>query len=1114
MASSDRVMPVGSLTSNHNFDALDADSYTAHRLKHASPEHLHITTRRFFIGPIPEGWLNSNRKSWYRRRVELSTYSSRKASFNAAAGDGPHHRTMAGLEGPSTAARMNFSFPQPDDLDDTPSESDTTQVETDNEAEESGSERETREIEPVSTNEVPQIVGIEEDEDSRGKTSPKAIKVPRDKGLDGTQDSSRLAPGPARQIAKSPGPEGFHTAQHSIQPQSREASPVPKRSCEDRNQDLRQSISNGTRTSDNFETSSKTPLLQPDSPPGPRTAGPSEPQPRITEFPNKSMEHHAPAPIHDDEPETQLGRTATGVRFKVTEGVANRGHRISRRVHSTRQRVANKNFRRNTLREGTIVKMEKMLVRLDLTSQLVPDEFDENESQRIESKTIERWREFMVVARKSKKQDLDDFRLQFYKTRVIPEIDDEQTSKKPAREIRLDPKTTHVNLYSSLDKTVVVWHPYKKGTRIVLIRPSSTAHSVEWYTFLRDAMGWKRPSSLQVTVPDLDLTLRLDRPFEGLEAAGLDATDEETALARTEEAEHAVAGRIISQCLDMLEHDPEWTAVLKLWKETSKMGLAWKRYDRLEWIHGMAEQKMYGSMAMQQTHDLELRPKHHYPTTAYGKKGVQHEEPPPVEGFLVRLTSQKGVHQRMGKAFFKRLYYYTQNQFLMFNRPAKATPPHPPRLVTISGTNVPSSHEIVEKTPETWDIEPFRIQDGQVTWLRSGNIDTIKRRDIEALEEARRNVANMSESDGYINMCRIRNVRKIKWGALPVDDNMEAGSDEDVDFHEDVPDSGREDGTTTEIDDNRTFELVLDNGLIIRLQAYSKDTRTEWMKRLRALVKYWKLRVNADMDTFKNVRRTNLSLLNIDEEMEAILGQFGRKWEVSRSEASPELYHMCGIASCRAVTMSGLLYRKPRRRSTFQRCSVILSGGKMLIYQATLRKRTGEQVRHIHQERMDVVDLRDCYVYSGLVVEDDLLYQNRTFDANKAGGGMGSLPRVYREDGWTSQDGEVMTCFVIWRNEKRGWFRTQGQRVSQASGGGRATSVGSAGSQSEKEGKRSKLKRVARLGVPGKGMVFKCRSRAERDHWVLSVSSEIERVVEREEWERRGEEVRLERGGS
>jgi hypothetical protein len=69
-----------------------------------------------------------------------------------------------------------------------------------------------------------------------------------------------------------------------------------------------------------------------------------------------------------------------------------------------------------------------------------------------------------------------------------------------------------------------------------------------------------------------------------------------------------------------------------------------------------------------------------------------------------------------------------------------------------------------------------------------------------------------------------------------------------------------------------------------------------------------------------------------------------------------------------------------------------------------------------------------------------------------------------------------MTCFVIWRNHRRGWFRTQASE--------------------QKEGKSSRVRRVAQLGVPGRGMVFKCRSRAERDHWVLAIAAEIERVVE------------------
>ena len=773
MTSTSRILPVGSLTSTHQHDALEPESYTAHRLKHASPEHLHLTTRRFFIGPIPEGWLNSNRKSWYKRRLELSTYSSRRASFNAAVGSGSHQRTGAGLEGPSTAARMSFSFPQPEDVDEATAESsegETSQVE-DTEDEDQEEDRETRVIEPVATHDPSQGLNVEEDE---GNVSPRDVRTRTPQALDGTQNPSRLAPDSANQ--------GIKTSA----PQSKEVTPKVSHENVDRRlpRSNRDSLVAGGMTPDNLETSSREPLLQRDQSPSPPM-----PQPESSKPVQKSMQQHAPAPMDAEDATRQLGRSNTGVRFKVTEGVANRQYRLNKRVGDARGKVASKMYRRNTMREGTIVKMERMLVRVDVTSQQVPEEFDENESLKIESRTIEKWREFMVVARKSKKQDADDFRLQIYKTRVIPEIDDESTKKKPVREVKLDPKTARVNLYSSLDKTVVLWHPYKKGTRIILMRPSSTAHSVEWYTFLRDAMGWRRPTTLQVHVPDLDVTLKLERPFEKLESAVQEAPDEQTALARTVEAEQAVASRIVSQCIDMLQDDPEWSGVMKTWNETAKMGLAWKRYDRLEWVHGLTEQKMYGSMAMQHSHDLELRPKQHYPTTAAGRKGKQHEEPAPVEGFLIRLTSQKGIHQRMGKTFFKRLYFYTQDQFLMFTRPAKATPPHPPRLATVSGTNVPSSHEIVEKTPETYDIEPFKTQDGAIIWLGSSNTESVQRRDREAFEEARRTLANLTDSDGYINMCRVRNVRNMQWGAAPVDEVLESGSDSDVEFHQEVADS-------------------------------------------------------------------------------------------------------------------------------------------------------------------------------------------------------------------------------------------------------------------------------------------------------------------------------------
>lgn len=440
---------------------------------------------------------------------------------------------------------------------------------------------------------------------------------------------------------------------------------------------------------------------------------------------------------------------------------------------------------------------------------------------------------------------------------------------------------------------------------IYLMRPRSAASSVEWYTFIRNALGWSRPSSLQVHVPDLSISLWLENPFEQLEASRDAARAENgssTAIIRTMNEEQAVAGNVIKQCMALLEGSPEWASILESWSTTQMMGLAWKRYDRLEWIHGINERKMYGTLAMERSHDLELRPKQHYPTTARTKSGDHLEEPAPVEGFLIRLTSQRGRDQRFGKMYFKRLYFSTHNQHLCFCRPAKALPPPPPKLPMTEGSKIPTASQIVDKIPMIYAVNPYPTDRGQLTWLSSGNRESKEKHDLDAYDETERKIKTLLQSDGYINLCDVADVRSVIRGSVPADRNIDAGPQ--VDFHEDVVDSRQDDGTTEEFDDNRTFELVLNNNLIVRLQSYNNVTKKEWMKRLKDIVTYWKLRTAADIDLLKLIRHTNLEQLQIDEEMESFIGQYARKWEVTRAQASPELHHMCGISCCRTITVS------------------------------------------------------------------------------------------------------------------------------------------------------------------------------------------------------------------
>lgn len=745
------------------------------------------------------------------------------------------------------------------------------------------------------------------------------------------------------------------------------------------------------------------------------------------------------------------------------------------------------------------MKMDKMLVRIDITQQNLGEDFDEKLSQGVEAKTMDKWREFMVVCRKQSEDDAVAV-LQLYKTRVIAAnlAEQEKSKKKPKAEITLGPRRARVNLYSALDKTLCVWTRENSRTTIYYLRAASGAAAVEWYTFLAGLLGRKRAQSLQVNVPDLSVTLRLDDPFNITEAAKImsDAVNgDDRALARAASHEAGEAKAIIARCMEMLKQSPEWGDVLKAWAQHDRMGLAWKRYDRLEWVHGAIEQKMYGTIAMQRTHDLELRPKEHYPLVTKGSCNEEVlEEPSPVEGFLIRLTSQKGQDRRMGKMLYKRLYFATQDRYMMFLRPNRATPPPPPKMRVQANGDVPSTQQISKEVPLKFDVDPYPLEHGQVTWLEGGKFSPqeVSHHDKEALNEAQRNIDMLLASDGFIDLCDILIVRKMQHGATPADANIEDGSDIDFDVETEhaITNDRADDGETTEVDEDRTFELVLKNGLIIRLQAYNNAATKEWMVRIRALVTYWTRRAKADMNLYKSVREQNLKALNIDERAEAVVGSFAYKWEVSQSFASSTLYNLCGISSCRTIHLSGLLFRKPRRHTTFTRCHVILSHGHLLIYQDTLRKRSGKQLVAIHHERIASIDLTGCYIYSGLLTENDLLYQNRTFDSNTPG--HNALPRIYLEDGWTSTDEDAMTTFVIWHSKSKSWFRSS-HNVDDVRDSQRQSERSEAG----KGNKRTRLKRVSQLGATGRTVLFKARSRAERDHWVLGIGNEIERLAAR-----------------
>jgi hypothetical protein len=527
--------------------------------------------------------------------------------------------------------------------------------------------------------------------------------------------------------------------------------------------------------------------------PSPLSIGGLEPTNTVTD----GLEELEPMPWTQTRASTtHLDRVSGGlVRFNTvaTEGEEDQDRQTVQKITGLERarslRLARKRRSSSLRREGEILKMESMLVRIEATHMSVPEEYDENESLKIETWCADKWREYVVVCRESDNPDAPIV-LRLYKSRTIPAVDKQHVSSRSTREIPLDPKTTRANLYSSLDKTLVIWLPHRRGTLIYIMRPRCASSSVEWYSFLRTALGEPPCKSLQVAVPDLTLTITIQNPFDREEHAQHNANGDITAI-----EQNAVAGTILKKSLGMLEGVTEWEDVMEHWKKNERMGLAWRRYDRLEWVHGVNEQRMDGSIAMQKTHELELRPKTHYPTESLLSDGSKMTEPPPVEGFLVRLTSAKGRGERLGKKFQKKQYWATHDQFLCYCRPARAIPPAPPKNLARGGV-APTSDEV----PLIYSISPYQLNEtGEIEWLANPTPGLVARKDEEAYKEAERKINLMLNAEGFVDLVQCVGVRRVAHA---------------TDGHP----SGDSEGTAVEPEDETSFEIVLENGLTLRLQ--------------------------------------------------------------------------------------------------------------------------------------------------------------------------------------------------------------------------------------------------------------------------------------------------------
>lgn len=246
----------------------------------------------------------------------------------------------------------------------------------------------------------------------------------------------------------------------------------------------------------------------------------------------------------------------------------------------------------------------------------------------------------------------------------------------------------------------------------------------------------------------------------------------------------------------------------------------------------------------------------------------------------------------------------------------------------------------------------------------------------------------------------------------------------------------------------RCFEIVMISGRVIRFEAYSCQTSQEWVERLRALVEYWTQRHHVDardeMDVSYSTRRCPPVTPRVTKHNGEKIPTAPTVDATSMPELS-SLYHWCTLDNCRSILKSGRAFTRKGLQGQYKLVQLFLVSGRLLQYQVSRNSSLRYQRREIN--------LMDSYVCSGYLAALALW----------PGEYHPEIPSVARRyfDGFEADDPEEDMLFAIWYRKSRD---------------GAASNVPS-------------------LSAKLKVIIFRTRSRVERDAWCWALGCEIEKLV-------------------
>ncbi|WWD18499.1 hypothetical protein CI109_102951 [Kwoniella shandongensis] len=247
-----------------------------------------------------------------------------------------------------------------------------------------------------------------------------------------------------------------------------------------------------------------------------------------------------------------------------------------------------------------------------------------------------------------------------------------------------------------------------------------------------------------------------------------------------------------------------------------------------------------------------------------------------------------------------------------------------------------------------------------------------------------------------------------------------------------------------------TFDIEYTSGGSVRLQAASPEVAKEWVERLEALGSYWKRRQRVDA-------RQRMDIAALHSKHDPFV-------DTTMSNASDagldEIWDWCAIKGCRSICLAGRLHLKRDKYDKFRLKYFVLTQGCLVSF-----KIKRKDSFHPRKKRYP---LFGAYVYSGMLAQDEL-HEASNSDA------FSTQARVY-QDGLQSSDPAEDTTFCLrlpTSPSRWGKKRTQPWEMEED----------------------ADFLPPGLSKKPATLLIFRARSKLERDRWVWAINAEMERQV-------------------